>query len=43
MTIHWVWLLANDVSQKLWLKTQGYKKPQKPSSSRSSTEAGALV
>jgi len=30
MSIHWVWLLAEGLSQKLWLKAQGYKKPRKP-------------
>jgi hypothetical protein len=30
MSLHWVWLLGEGLSQKLWLRAKGYKKPRKP-------------
>ena len=40
MSAHWVHLLWDGLTQKMWLKAKGYKRPQKP---RSAMDASALV
>ena len=40
MSIHWVVLISQKLTQKLWLRSQGYKRPaRKPDAS----DATALV
>ena len=37
MSIHWVFLLADGLTQKLWLRSKGYRKARKPAEPPSST------
>ena len=40
MSAHWVTLLCDGLSQKMWLKSKGYKRPRKPGQP---PDAAALV
>ena len=42
MSIHWLKLLWDGMTQKMWLRLQGFRKPKKPSEA-SQSHAHALV